>query len=77
MDGMLVILCLGGVRPILCIDDEDSVFVRQRNIALHYWKHGLDSVIESPGNLRGTSFQLRKFLAVILKDEFFIQLEHP
>lgn len=76
MHGMHIILSLRGVCIVLGINDEDLIASGQHNIALHDRKHGANSIVQRPRNLRCRCRYLWTFLGVILQYKFLIQAVH-
>ena len=76
MQGMHIILSLRGMCIVLGINDEDLIASGQHNVALHDRKHGANSIVQRPRNLRCRCRYLWTFLGVILQYKFLIQAVH-
>ena len=77
VQGIHIILRLCRMRIILGINNEDFTPFCQPNVALHYWKHCADAIIQRPWNLGCRCCYLGTLLDIVLQDEFLIKAAHP
>ena len=76
MQSMLIVLYLGRMRIVFCINDQHFATITQGNIALHYGEHSPNSIVERPWNLGCANTKSRILFSEVLEDKLLVQSAH-